>query len=40
MNIIFFGLSEGSLFETKKLVDEVLAFLTGSDVPLKDLHRL
>ena len=40
-DLILFGLPEqGSLIETKSAVDEVLEFLAGRQVPIKDLIRL
>ncbi len=40
-NIIMFGLPESnSLGDLRKSVDEVLSFLTGTEVPLNDLYRL
>ena len=40
MNIVLFGLPEQSLLETRKTVDEVLSFLCGTSVPIRDLIRL
>ena len=40
-NVILFGLPEGrSLVESKMLVDEVLEFLSGKHIPIKDVFRL
>ena len=40
-NLILFGLSESpSIFETKKLVDEVLQFLAEGPVQIRDVFRL
>ena len=40
-NIIFFGLPEGkSLVESKKVVDEILEFVSGKSVQIKDMFRL
>ena len=40
-NVILFGLPEGrSLVESKLLVDEVLEFLSGKHIPIKDVFRL
>ena len=35
-----FGLPEGSLVDTRNLVDEISAFLTDSTKDLKDLFRI
>ena len=40
-NLILFGLPEfGSLVESKASVDEVLEFLTGKPIPIRDMFRL
>lgn len=40
-NVILFGLPEGkSLVESKKLVDEVLEYLSGKHIQIKDMFRL
>ena len=37
-NVILFGLPEGrSLVESKKVVDEVLEFLSGKPIQIKDI---
>ena len=41
LNLILFGLQEtGSIVESKQLVDEILLFITGRSIPIKDLFRL
>ena len=41
LNLILFGLQEtSSIVETKKYVDEILAFIAGRPVSIKDLFRL
>ena len=42
LNLILFGLQEtGSIVESKQLlVDEILLFITGRAIPIKDLFRL
>ena len=40
-NLILFGLPEGrSIVETKDSVDEILEFLGGKSIPVKDVFRL
>ena len=40
-NVVLFGLPEGrSLVESKKVVDEILEFLSGKSIPMKDRFRL
>ena len=39
-NVIFFGLPESSLIDSKELVDEISNFLTGSALGVKDLRRI
>ena len=39
-NVILFGLPEGSLVDTRKLVDEISTHLTGSPKDIKDLFRI
>ena len=40
-NVILFGLPEGrSLVESKKVVDEVLEFISGKPIQIKDMFRL
>ena len=40
-NVILFGLPENrSLFESKKVVDEMLEFLSGKPIQIKDMFRL
>ena len=41
LNLILFGLQEtGSIVESKQLVDEILLFIAGRSIPIKDLFRL
>ena len=40
MNVVLFGVPEQTLFETRKTTDEVLTFLCGTSVPIRDLIRL
>ena len=41
VNLILFGLPEkGNIFESKKIVDEVLEFLSGKQVQIKDIFHL
>ena len=40
-NLILFGLLEGkSLVESKKVFDEILKFVSGKSVQIKDMFRL
>ena len=40
-NVVLFGLPEGrSLVESKKVVDEILEFLSGKSIQIKDMFRL
>ena len=39
-NLVFFGLPEMSMAETRKLVDEISVFLIGSAPGIKDLFRI
>ena len=40
-NVILFGLPKGrSLVESKMLADEVLEYLSGKPIPMKDVFRL
>ena len=39
-NLILFGLPESSLVETKKNVDEMLEFLSGKPIQIRDIFRL
>ena len=40
MNIVLFGVPEQTLFDTRKTIDEVLTFICGTSVPIRDLIRI
>lgn len=39
-NVIFFGIPESDLLETRSIVDEICYFVSGKEIVVKDLFRL